>query len=395
MIRKITADYIFPVAQPAIKQGVVIVDDVTGEILDVQRDRSQFDASELEVYQGVVTPSFVNTHCHLELSHMVGRVPTGTGLLEFIGHVVSERNIDPAAITEAIEQADQAMYNNGIAAVGDISNKTDTFATKYKSKLRYYTFVECFDFWQSSNAQAEFERYKEVYDALQLPAHHAKSLVPHAPYSVSPALFDLINTHQARAGLTISIHNQETPAENALFLDKNSDFVPFFGKFGCHYDELTDLGKTAIHYALQHLLPNHRTLFVHNTLTTEADIRAAVTANPQSYWATCPNANLYIENRLPNYQHFMNTGAMVTIGTDSLTSNWRLSILDEMKTIAKYQSKVSFETLLQWATLNGAKALGFDDTLGSIETGKRCGLNLLNLDASLSLSDATTVQRLI
>ena len=138
-----------------------------------------------------------------------------------------------------------------------------------------------------------------------------------------------------------------------------------------------------------------RTLFVHNTLTTPADIEAAQRWNDHTYWATCPNANLYIENRLPHYRHFIDTGARVTIGTDSLTSNWQLSVLEEMKTIARFQSYVSFETLLRWATLNGAEALGFEAELGSIEVGKKPGLNLLNLEKDRKLRRETEVRRLV
>ena len=116
----------------------------------------------------------------------------------------------------------------------------------------------------------------------------------------------------------------------------------------------------------------------------------------QVYWATCPNANLYIENRLPDYQAFLDTDARVTIGTDSLTSNWQLSVLEEMKTIARYQSYVPFETLLRWATLNGAQSLGFDDTLGSFEVGKKPGvLSLQGLGAGGKLGQGASVQRLI
>jgi cytosine/adenosine deaminase-related metal-dependent hydrolase len=122
------------------------------------------------------------------------------------------------------------------------------------------------------------------------------------------------------------------------------------------------------------LNPANRTLFVHNTLTSRADIAAAQAWSPHVFWATCPNANLYIENRLPNYAAFLDAGARVTIGTDSLTSNWQLSILEEMKTIARYQRFVPFEALLRWATLHGAQALGFDDTLGSLEVGKTPGI---------------------
>ena len=141
--------------------------------------------------------------------------------------------------------------------------------------------------------------------------------------------------------------------------------------------------------------PENRTLFVHNTLTSQADIEAAQAWSPNVFWATCANANLYIENRLPNYQHFINTNARMTIGTDSLTSNWQLSILEEMKTIQRFQSYLSFDILLKWATLNGAQALGFDDTLGSIEVGKTPGLSLLNLKKDKILRGDTKVKKLV
>jgi cytosine/adenosine deaminase-related metal-dependent hydrolase len=78
-----------------------------------------------------------------------------------------------------------------------------------------------------------------------------------------------------------------------------------------------------------------------------------------------------------------------------LTSNWQLSVLEEMKTIARFQSYVPFTTILRWATINGAEALGFEDNLGSIEVGKRPGLLLLNLGEDEKLRADTVVKRVI
>jgi cytosine/adenosine deaminase-related metal-dependent hydrolase len=221
-------------------------------------------------------------------------------------------------------------------------------------------------------------------------------MTPHAPYSVSPALFAAINNMNGSRGGTVSIHNQETPPENQLFLEKKGDFINFYGGFGVSLDQFEATGQTSIYYALQYLNPYQRTLFVHNTLTTREEVEAAGEWSQQVYWATCPNANLYIENRLPDYSAFIATNARMTIGTDSLTSNWQLSILAEMKTIARYQSYVPFETILRWATQNGAEALGFDDTLGSIQPGKRPGILLLTgMDEQLKLQEGAEVRRII
>jgi cytosine/adenosine deaminase-related metal-dependent hydrolase len=391
MIRKITADVVYPVASEPV-ENMVIVTDENGKILELST-RDQHDAASLEYHPGAIVPGFVNTHCHLELSHMKGMVDTGTGLIPFIKGVVSMREIAMEVILDAIEKADQEMYEGGIVAVGDISNKLDTAAQKDKSKIRYYSFVEMFDFLQDGMTENTFNQYHEVYEGQSTAHGNRKSCVPHAPYTVSQGLFQRINAMNT-PDATVSIHNQETPHENQLFLNKGGDFLSFFGGFGFNFDHFQATGKTSIHYALANMDPRCRTLFVHNTLSTPEDIRAAQNWSDRVYWATCANANLYIENRLPNYQCFIENGAAMTIGTDSLTSNWQLSVLEEMKTIARYQSSVPFHTILQWATLNGAKALGFDADFGSIEVGKQPGLLLLNIGKDEQLTAETRVKRL-
>jgi cytosine/adenosine deaminase-related metal-dependent hydrolase len=393
-MQKISADLVFPVSAPPLKEGVVIVDD-EGRILAINT-REEHDPASVRILPGALVPGFINTHCHLELSHMRGRVDTGTGLLPFLRNVVQFREIPLEEILDAIEKADREMYEQGIVAVGDISNKLDTAGQKRRSPIRYYTFVEMFDFLRDDWAHRTFEQYREVYERQSDAKGDRKSVVPHAPYTVSPTLFKMIDAFNAQDNVTISIHNQETAHENELFLRKGGAFLSdFFGFFNIAIDDFEATGQHSIHYAMRHLDPRRRTLFVHNTMTLPEDIRAAHAWSDQVYWATCPNANLYIENRLPYYRYFMDEQARLTIGTDSLTSNWQLSVLEEMKTIARYQSYVSFETLLRWATLNGAEALGFDEELGSIEPGKRPGLNLLDVGPDLRLSAGVKLTRLI
>ena len=392
MPRKLTADYLYPITAEPIEQGVVVLED-DGTVAAIGT-RDDYDSADLEVHRGVLIPGLVNAHCHLELSHMKGKVATGTQLIPFITAVVQQRDAEAEVIAEAIAAADQEMYDGGIVAVGDISNLPSTFEQKQRSPLRYYTFVELFDFLQDANAAETFEKAREVYEQLDLPEGHRKSYVPHAPYSVSSELFRMIR--EANDGRrTVSIHNQETVPENELFVSKQGGFIDFYGAFGIDLSAFEPTTATSIHYALRHLDPSDRNLFVHNTLTTADDLAAAHQWSDHTYWCTCPNANLYIENRLPNYRHFMEAGARVCIGTDSLTSNWQLSILDEMKTIARYQSYVSTTDILTWATLHGAQALGMEGELGSIAAGKRPGINLLTCHPDAILEHNTTIRRLV
>jgi cytosine/adenosine deaminase-related metal-dependent hydrolase len=351
---------------------VVVID---GERVIGINNRDSIPAGKLEYFKGIIVPGFINTHCHLELSHLHGKAPTGTGLLPFLQHVVNYRDIDQQVIDQAIAKADADMWTNGIQAVGDICNKTDTYAVKRQSKIAYYSFVEMFDFQQESLSDKLISGSMDAFEQAPEP----KAAVPHAPYSVSQGLFQKINSLNTSIK-TVSIHNQETQAEEDMFQNGNGAFINFFQGFGFKLDHFQPIGKSSIHYALSGMDPAHRTLFVHNTLTSLEDIYAAQAWSENVYWVTCPNANLYIENRLPDYSAFLDAGSCMTIGTDSLTSNWQLSVLEEMKTIARYQSYVPFETLLQWATYNGAKALGMDEKLGTIEAGKEPGLLALSFN---------------
>jgi len=393
-MRKISADWLCPVSSAPMQHAVLITDSA-GKILAIEPDNAH-DPSSVEQHRGVLVPGFVNAHCHLELSHMKGKVDTGTGLIPFITGVVTQRNASAEHIAEAIEKAEQEMIDGGIVAVGDISNAPDTFATKAKGRLRYHTFLELFDFLQDAGAEKTFSDGLSVYEQLILAPGSKRSVVPHAPYSVSKRLFEKINAFNIGNDITVSIHNQETPPEQALFIAKTGDFLDFYARFGISLDQFVPIGRGSIYYALAHMDPAKRTLFVHNTLSSKADIEAAQSWNPQVFWASCPNANLYIENRLPDYSAFLETGANVCIGTDSLTSNWQLSVLEEMKTIARYQSYVPFDTLLRWATLNGALALGFEDSLGSLEPGKTPGVVLLEgLGPDWKLGTGVRARRLV
>lgn len=375
-IRKISANEVYPVLTDSIEDGVLILED--DKIVKVD-SRDNHDPSSIEVFDGVLVPGFVNTHCHLELSHMKAKVDTGIGLIPFISSVVQFRDIEQSIIDEAIKAGDQEMYDNGIVAVGDISNKGDTAATKSSSKIDYYTFVEMFDFLNPMMTAGAIDQYQASYDLQSDQGNNKKNFVPHAPYTVSPDLFSFIYKNNPE-DCTVSIHNQETYDENLLFQKKEGGFLDFYKAFDISLDTFQSTGKTSIHYAMSHMDPTKRTLFVHNTMTNAEDIKQAQQWSDNVFWATCPNANMYIENRLPSYKLFIDSGANMTIGTDSLTSNWQLSILEEMKTIHKFQSFVSFERLLTWATINGAKSLGYDDRLGSFEVGKSPGVNLLYND---------------
>ncbi len=369
-MRKLRADIIHTGNQGFL-QGYTLVIENDGTILDLL-PQTETDHYTCEYYPGMLCPGFINAHCHLELSHLKNQFQSGLKLIPFLRDVVQQREGDSTYIANCIAEADREMLAEGIVAVGDISNKTDTIQVKQNSQIYYHTFVEAFDFLQDDLAHQFFDGYKKVYDAFD---GQARTMVPHAPYSVSPSLFSLIKSVNGMSNRILSIHNQETPDEDLLFLNKRGGFVDFWESFGFKLDAFKAIGKESVYYAMDNMPSGQKILFVHNTQMKEQQIRDVMKWNAESYFVTCPNANLFIENKLPEYIQFVNAGAKLCIGTDSLCSNWQLSILEEIKTIVKYNAWLNLEEVLRWATHQGAVALSLDDQFGCIDKNKRPGIN--------------------
>jgi len=388
MQKYISADWVFPVSSGPIKNGVIgyFPDGEIENVLTSER-AMELGITDIAQYKGVLVPGFINTHCHLELSHMRNKIAEKTGLPNFIKGILAQRQQTESEIIEAMESADQEMFDNGIVAVGDIANLLISKSVKLKSKIYYHTFVEVFGFNRPSKPIIEAGvQLKNDFKPLKA------SIVPHAPYSVSSTLFDEINLVTEESDI-VSIHNQETDGENQLFETGTGSFADFFAELGLAQSEAHHSGKNAINYHLPRLPKNVNTLLVHNTMSKKEDIDFAKAAHQQLYWCLCPNANLYIEGVLPDVALFREENVKITIGTDSLASNHHLSVLGELLTLQENKA-VPFNELLKWATLNGAEFLGIEDQYGSLEKGKKPGLILLDLDNDNKIKTDTQLKRI-
>ena len=388
-MRKISADYIFPVSSAPIKNGIVVIDDA-GQILDVFHPEAGISFSEVERHEGIICPGFINTHCHLELSHLHGKLDKQKGLDEFIKGIETIRKSTEDEIHQAIIKAEEEMIANGIVAVGDISNVDYTFKQKSKGHLNYYTFIEVLGF-HPDRAERAFAEGLQLYNQLQ----HPGSIVPHAPYSASEKLLKKINDFAYEHNSILTIHNQESEEEDKLFKHKKGKILKRLEYFGIDTSTWKHSGFSSLQSTLIHLPKCNKIQLVHNTFTSKEDIEWAHNYSKLICWCFCPNANLYIENSLPCFQQFIDANAKITIGTDSLASNWNLSILEELKTIARHTPQLSLQQLLTWATKNGAEFFGYNK-LGTIEKGKNPRLNLIqHLDIeNITLTEKSSVKKL-
>jgi aminodeoxyfutalosine deaminase len=370
-MRFLTADYIFN--GEAFFENALLVLNGDGTVKDFLplADHSQLE--QAEKFSGTLSPGFVNTHCHLELSHMIGKVTPGKGFAKFATELIPQRNwISPEQIAEVCTEADAEMYRCGIQAVGDISNVDFSFAAKAKSKIVYHTFIELLGL-NPAIAKKNFDEGLQLKSRAPEPV----SLSPHAPYSVSAELLRLIEREEEAAGSVVTIHNQESLAESEFTERGTGSVLEIFKMFGIDLSFYKPSGKNSIHTHLPDLLGTFNLLLVHNTFSSEGDIQWAHTQHEHLYWCLCPNANLYIENALPDVMMMRRNNCRITIGTDSLASNHQLCVLEELKVLHKNFPQIPVAELLAWATKNGAEALKMGE-LGSFQNGMLPGVVLLN-----------------
>lgn len=333
-------------------------------------------------YEGILTPGFVNVHCHLELSHMKGVIPEHTGLVPFLQQVMQHRfRFTDEQKKVARDAAFSAMLEQGIVAVGDIANTTDTTDLRSTGKMHFHSFIEALGFTEIPTKQ--FEAAVNTYEAFAVQPEGDKelkqSIVPHAPYSVSYALFRLIDAHDSRS--VISVHNQESKDEDEYYISKQGGIHTLLQSLGIDDTFFHPSGLPSVQTYARWMSPQHRVILVHNTYTSEEDVMMVQRHLENVYWCLCPNANLYIENTLPDVHMLVRNANNICIGTDSLSSNHQLSVLAELQTIKEHYPHLNWEMLLRWGTCNGAKALGMQHVVGSIEEGKQPGiLHITGLD---------------
>ena len=402
--RKFRASQLFNGYEMLENQPVLIADE-KGVIeaivpLDVAGDGVQ-------TLEGILSPGFINCHCHLELSHMKGIVPEKTGMTDFILAVLKNRSQPEEAIVDAIERAEEEMLQNGIVAVGDICNTTHSLLQKKRGRLYYHNFIEAIGF-DPSQAEQRFNTSSLLFNNFAqqygLPIE-SNSMVPHAPYSVSPELFQRIINFPGNHIFTM--HNQESEPENELFISKTGDFLRLYAQLNLDLSFFQPSGKTSLQTVFPYFKKNQTIILVHNVTTSENDFRYLANVrystqspgfnqySPDLYFCLCPNANKYIGNSLPNVDLLRNSKYPIVIGTDSLASNNQLNILEELMALQHQSPDVGLQELLQWATLNGAQAIQLEERLGSFEKGKTPGILLITETKNNLFTAKSQVERLL
>ncbi|MDO9000127.1 MAG: amidohydrolase family protein [Bacteroidota bacterium] len=372
-MRFLAANRIFDGKQ-YLPEGSVLLLDSQNRLKEVVLE-SAIEKKEIEFFDGIITPGFVNTHCHLELSHLKNKIQKHTGIPEFGKQIITQRmsGFTKEEIFENANAADKEMWDNGIVAVGDISNNDDSFKTKQNSKLFYHTFVEVLGL-NPINQLMMLDFGLTILKQLQQ-NNLTGSMAAHAPYSTSLELIESIANYDKENNLPFSIHNQETEEETKFFLGQENDFKKLYDFLKLDISWFKAPGCSSLKSFID-VVKNQRAILVHNTFSSCEDV--ALASEKNCFFCFCPNANLYIENKLPDFNLFKNFTNSICIGTDSLASNDALNLVEEVNLLLNNTAIFTLENCLQMITFNGAKALNITNEFGQLLVGKNAGLNLID-----------------
>ncbi len=387
---KFKADYIFT-GEKLLSDDHVLIAESNGKVLDIIYESEA--GEDVQVFNGIISPGFINAHCHTELSHLVKRIPPKKGLVDFVFNVVTQRAFNEEEVLDAIAQAEFQMLSAGIVAVGDICNTNLSIPQKILGNISYYNFIEVTG-WHPSVAELKFEKTELILKKFLL-KNLCASITPHASYSVSENLWGKIAPSFLHN--VVSIHNQETKDEDNFFINGTGTLIEMYKMMKIDNSFYRKKNTGSIKTYFRKLAKAASVILVHNTFTQQSDIDFINENKTEQLvsFCLCPNANLYIEDTLPPVELLMQNNCNIVIGTDSLASNNQLSVLEELKTISANFPDIAVETLLQWATINGARALQMQETLGTFDKGKRPGIVLIENVVGKKLNNNSSVKMLL
>ena len=393
-MKRIAAKYLYTLTsyEPVLNGFVELEDDGTVVRTGVCADPSQ----EPVFLDGALAPGFVNAHCHIELSSMKGLFRKGTGMAGFIDQINALR--DTKTREEKVRDLTEAMdslWAQGVVAMADISNGSDSFAVKARHPMYTRTFLEVFG-TEPEDCEAVMEgvlKLKEVADSFGLDA----APTPHACYTMSPELVTAVSVEGLKSGF-LSFHSEETEEEEEMLKTGSGKMWENRVQAGMSVPPVT--GKSSLLYFIDRLLAGHpapfeeNILLVHECCMDQEGIDAAKAVMNHPFVAVCPLSNLFIHNALPPIDLMRRNALKICVGTDSLSSNDDLNIVDELYCLQRNFPEVPLGELLTWASRNGAEFLRKPE-FGTLEAGRRPGLVFIdNLAADGRLTAASKSRRL-
>ncbi|MCI0377500.1 MAG: amidohydrolase family protein [Gemmataceae bacterium] len=367
----LTARWIFPGDAPPVERGVLTIQGERivaleripspptplppgrGELKQAAARQPDFDLGDT-----AVIPGLVNAHTHLDLSNLAGKLPPSPDFIKWLRGIGAHRRQETAEQTAAaIETGIRQSLAHGVTLLGDIAVGGRSWETLARFPLRAVVFFEMLGLTVDRAALALDTADHWLKDHPATTTLRA-GLSPHAPYSVRASIFEEAAQRNRQSGIPVCTHLGESCAE---FVLPDGPFAEFLREVGV--------------YDPQGLVPNLETIVSlyrkgKGTSLVHANYLDAGTDFGNAAVIYCPRTHAAFGHWPHLFRHWYAGGVTVAVGTDSLASNPDLSILGELRFLHERYPDLWGDMLLRMATINGARALGWEHETGSLAPGK-------------------------
>ena len=378
-------DWLLPISQPPIRDAWLRTDG--GRIVAFGHTRpGDFTADdEIDLGQVAILPALANAHTHLELSWMRGRIPETGDFSQWLRTVIelkARAGEQGDAVAQAIDDAIREARGFGTGLVGEVTNTLATSRALEEHGVAGVVFHELLGF-RSEDASGIMEEAIARLAKQRRSDRLRHTLAPHAPYSVSPALFGLIRDALRGDPLAKStVHVGESAAEIEFLKDGTGPCRTVLERMGRWDSSWLPPQSNPVGYLDRMGFLDDRVLVVHGTQFGDAELTQLAATG--ATLVTCPRGNVRTGAGSPPIEEFFDSGVRVAVGTDSLASVPDLNLFSELEEMRRLAPALPARLLLESATINGARALGFESEFGTIDAGKRDALVAVRLDGYVS-----------
>lgn len=393
-VERVAARWIVPVDQPPIEDGVVEIAD--GRIVEVRRRAGAPDDATLDLGNAALLPALVNAHAHLEFSDCAEPIQPAAPFTQWIRNLLAYRRERKPPIAELVRDGLCESARMGTGLVGEIATgdwqpaeiaaalQADDFDGSIPTVVAFRELIGL----QSEQAAEQLELAQRHIDECRALSTSDEdtltnglklrpALSPHAPYSVSPKLFHQLVDLARRESIPLCIHLAETPAELELLDRGTGEFVEMLSAFGIWQPGLIRRGSKPLDY-LEPLATLDHALIAHGNYLSDDEI-AWLGQHPNVATVYCPRTHAFFGHAGHPWRKLLASGATVCLGTDGRSSNPDYSAWSELVFLLRQGSVTDQHSLLELATLAGARALGIDSDCGSLSQGKSASFSVFEL----------------
>jgi 5-methylthioadenosine/S-adenosylhomocysteine deaminase len=388
-VKILAAAHVLPITSGPIANGAILID---GERIASVGPRNEIAGAHPEVPvvdhgDAAILPGFVNCHSHLELASMRNTLDDvehdfSAWLLKLNGlrAELSDDDIIAAAINGAREGAAA-----GVTCFADIGRMG--FAGLHALKevgLRGIVYQETEFCPEDATAEEHFRKLISKFNELRDGETDLVrvGLSPHSPYTVSSRMFEMLAQVSIIDRVPLHIHVAESLSEHELLTKGTGFFTEVYEKYGVEWHSPH---STPIEYLERLGVLAARPLLAHCVTVSDDDIDR-IESNGATI-AHCPKSNAKFGHGAAPFERFLDAGIAVGLGSDSVASNNVCDLLEEGRfaslTARNREGSQRFITareILETATIGGARALGMDDQIGSLELGKQADLAVVSLE---------------